>query len=224
MTDNNYTHLEVIVDRSGSMSNIVDDMEGGFATFLKEQRDVEGRMTVSITTFNTQAKTEISMTDISKVDGITINPAGGTALYDAIGTRIKTLGAQLKAMPESMRPGLVTVVIITDGEENSSREFNAADIKAMIDHQEEVYQWTFVYLGANQDAFAAGTAFGMKRGATMDYLATKAGVNNMYSGLTKGIAKVRRMKAGGQSVFSADVLSDEQDEEIVPQEVTSSSN
>lgn len=77
------------------------------------------------------------------------DPHGGTAMYDGIGTAIDEIGKWLSVMDESDRPSKNLIVIMTDGEENSSRKYTAEKVKDMIKHQEEKYNWTFVYMGTD---------------------------------------------------------------------------
>ncbi len=102
-----------------------------------------------------------------------MEPLGGTALNDAIGHMIVRLGNKFKTMPEDKRPAHVIVVIATDGAENSSREYTHAAVKQMVEEQTEKWQWTFVYLAANVDAFATGGAYGFAKGSTISVAGTR---------------------------------------------------
>ena len=75
------------------------------------------------------------------------SPGGGTAMNDAIAIAINRIGKWLSDMPEEERPSKNLIVIMTDGEENSSREYTLANVQEMIKHQAEKYNWTFVYMG-----------------------------------------------------------------------------
>ena len=77
-----------------------------------------------------------------------------TALLDAVGQAINQTSERLANLDEKDRPGLVIIVVMTDGLENSSREFSKSQVKEMIEHKRNEYQWHFIFLGANQDAFA----------------------------------------------------------------------
>ena len=92
-------------------------------------------------------------------------PRGSTALLDAVGRAINETGDRLAKTPEQDRPGLVVFVIVTDGQENSSKEFSKARIKEMIDEQQKKYNWQFTFLGANQDAFAEAGGIGIRSAA-----------------------------------------------------------
>jgi hypothetical protein len=75
------------------------------------------------------------------------SPGGCTAMNDGIGTAIDRIGKWLSDMPEEERPSKNLIVIMTDGEENVSKEYSLKQIKEMIQHQTEKYNWTFVYMG-----------------------------------------------------------------------------
>ena len=91
---------------------------------------------------------------------IRLIPRGSTALYDAVGQSVVHFGELLEAMDEDARPGTVQVIVVTDGEENSSKEFSAAEVKRLVTQQTETYSWGFVFLGANQDAVLTGATLG----------------------------------------------------------------
>lgn len=80
-------------------------------------------------------------------DTFVYSPNGCTAMNDGIGTAIDRIGKWLADMPEEERPSKNLIVIMTDGEENSSREYTLSRVKEMIQHQTEKYNWTFVYMG-----------------------------------------------------------------------------
>ena len=94
---------------------------------------------------------------------------GMTALLDAQGRTIVELGRELAAMPEDERPGKVLVLTITDGQENASKHFNLQQVGALIQQQRDVYQWQFVYMGANQDAVATAAAMNIPAGSAMTF-------------------------------------------------------
>ena len=137
-------------------------------------------------------------------------PRWGTALLDAVGKAINDTGQRLAAMPESERPGLVMMIIVTDGGENQSKEFTKKQIADMTKHQEDKYNWQFTYLGANQDAFAEAGGMGMSTG-TSGYAAHKS-----HEAYTAASAKVRR----GKAALLANAL-DTYDNEFTAEEVRS---
>lgn len=171
--NNDYTHITMILDRSGSMGTIRSDVVGGFNAFLDEQKKVPGKCTVTLVQFDSENPYDVlrHMTQLADVKplGEEYQPRSNTPLYDALGRGIVNTGIDLTALPEAERPGKVVFVIITDGLENASREYTSQKVGEMTKHQEEVYKWHFIYLGANQDAFAAGHGIGVQHANVSPY-------------------------------------------------------
>lgn len=174
-----YTHINVILDRSGSMQAVRSDVIGGFNAFLAEQKAVPGACTLTLVQFDGQDPYEVlrdfvPLTQVAPL-GAEYLPRASTPLYDAVGRGIVDTGGRLAGMPEADRPGKVVFVIITDGLENASREFDRDQVLKMIQEQSERYAWQFVFLGANQDALAEGAKIGVAAANAMTYDAAKAG-------------------------------------------------
>lgn len=175
MTNLDYTALLFIIDESGSMWGIAKDMEGGIQTLLEEQEKLPGKLTVDVAYFDGRFRYPVTLAAPSEA-GIRILPNGSTSLHDAIVRASSQFGQTLAGLAEDDRPGTVMVVIVTDGQENSSTESTKADVKALITEQQDTYNWNFVFLGANQDAVLAGESFGLRSGASLTYNASAAGV------------------------------------------------
>jgi uncharacterized protein YegL len=186
----------LIVDRSGSMVPIAKETQNGIRLFVSEQREIPGRATLSLYQFDHDHDTVHDFTPLRDVAPYTLVPRGNTALLDACGFAITTVGEKLAAMSEAERPGKVIVVIATDGQENFSREYTLAQVRDMITRQRELYGWEFAYIGANQDAFAEAGAMGIPKMSSMDYAHTNSGTKNAW--MANSAAATRY--AGGQSV------------------------
>lgn len=175
-----YTHIGILIDRSGSMYSIKDDMEGNLAEFLNKQKELPGICTVSIAQFDQQFEMLQSFVDIHELEKIRISPRGMTALYDALGKFIKRTGHSLSSIVEENRPSKVLIIVITDGQENASIDYTASEIKKMVELQEKIYSWDFVYLGSNQDALLEGEKFGNQRSKSLTYEANTRGINTAF--------------------------------------------
>ncbi|MFW9872522.1 MAG: hypothetical protein ACFFG0_05415, partial [Candidatus Thorarchaeota archaeon] len=141
-----------IIDRSGSMASIAKDAIGGFNTFLEEQKKVKGEATLTFIQFDTDYEIiheNKPLFDVPKLNESTFQPRGATALLDAVGKTIDSVGKRLSNMQENNRPEKVIVAILTDGEENSSKEYTLSKVREMITHQRDKYQWEFIFLAAN---------------------------------------------------------------------------
>ena len=192
-----YTHLIIILDASGSMSRIQDDVKGSFNEFLKKQREELGKTVFDLFQFNDEVKRLVVSADLAQFHEDLMskyNCTGCTALNDAACIAIDTVGREFANMPEEERPEHVLCVIITDGEENASREFTTEDIKNRIKHQQEVYNWDFRFLAANQDAFEAGESIGLGEDDCEDFIADKLGVEMMCCDLCSWADGVRHGK------------------------------
>ena len=167
----NYSHIELLLDRSGSMETIKTDMEGGIKTFLNEQRAARGLATFALRQFDDRYEVVIQPTplDLVRNDRIKLVPRGMTALLDAMGKSITEAGEYLASMDEDDRPEHVFFVIVTDGLENASHEWSKDKISELVKAQTEQYGWNFIYLGANQDAIAVAGDIGIAGANTMNY-------------------------------------------------------
>jgi uncharacterized protein YegL len=214
----NSTLIVKILDRSGSMSTIQNDMIGGFNTFIAQQKKIPGECKVSLYQFDYNYSfsnvVEViyenrPLQSVPELTTETFVPRGSTPLYDAVAFVIKSVGEQLAALSEEDRPEKVLVVIITDGEENASREWKPEQVKQMIEHQQNTYKWEFVYLGANQNAWTSGGHLGVKASSTLGYVASSGGTDAMWGSLSDKVGKYRST-LGAESVNFDDADKDAQ--------------
>lgn len=124
-----------------------------------------------------------------------------TALLDAVGRAIGETGERLAKVDESQRPRLVAFVIVTDGHENSSKEFKVETVREMITHQREKYSWQFTFLGADDKAFDQGEAMGMSAGDIAQYAAHKPAA--AYGAASAKVARSRAAVRAGLAAESA---------------------
>ena len=196
---NDSTLIVAVLDRSGSMHSIANDTNGGFNAFIAEQRETAGDVRVTLNQFDDQFETVFSDLPIDKVKPLHLVPRGMTALQDAIGRTITQTGELLAAKAEEDRPGSVIVLVMTDGYENCSREYSVDTVKDMIKHQEDVYNWKFIFLGANIDAVTVGSQYGFDVTRTATYGANTAGVTRSFA-TTSGL--VTNLRTGMDAAFS----------------------
>jgi uncharacterized protein YegL len=188
------TEIAVVIDESGSMEGLTQETITGFNKFLKDQQALPGEATMSVQLFNTGFRNLCLNTPIKDVKPLstdTYKAAGYTALLDAVGNLIDSLGKKFAAMNEDERPNKVVVVILTDGEENSSREYKLDQIKSKISEQQAKYGWTFLFLGANQDAFSNARGMGVPIANALNYAATSKGTKQAYGIAGQCVANVR---------------------------------
>lgn len=159
--------VNVILDKSGSMASKLNDVIEGFNAYLDGlAKEDKVDYLFSLTLFDTMVAhrdVAIPLASVHKLNKNLYVPGGNTALNDAIGITVRKV--------ESDRPQVdkVITVIMTDGEENSSREWTHDAVKALIDHKEQEGTWTFVFLGAAPNAWVQGRSLGIPLGNVAQY-------------------------------------------------------
>jgi len=201
MTDQNLTEIICIIDRSGSMQSIQADAIGGFNTFVDDQQKLdEGECRLTFAQFDDVYEVVhdgVPIKDVPPLTNETYEPRGSTALFDAIGKTINQVGNRLAGLPEEKRPGKVLVVILTDGHENASREFNRQQISDMVTKQRDQFQWEFIFLGAGIDAFDAGQQIGIMLCSTIAH--DSNGMAKGYKAVSRSVTSYRTSGTVGQS-------------------------
>lgn len=192
------TDITLVVDRSGSMASIRDDAEGGVNTFITDQAKEPRQALLTLVQFDTEYEFIHQGLPINQVPKYELHPRGATALLDAVGRAINETGERLVGMPEADRPGMVIFVVMTDGQENSSKEFTKAQIKEMIERQQNLYQWHFTFLGANQDAFAEAGELGIHAAGVANFAMHKVGA--AHKATSDKVARMRKQFAEDETV------------------------
>jgi hypothetical protein len=191
MTDANKTLIAALLDRSGSMSLIKTDTEGGFNNLIAEQRKQPGEVLVTLMQFDDIYETVYSNKPIGEVPSLVLAPRSMTALLDSIGKGISDIGTGLAALPEDERPGTVIFLIMTDGMENASREWTLESVKAKVTEQQQKFGWEFIFLGANMDAVEVAKGMGISLDSALTYSASSAGVTNTVAAASTYITRTR---------------------------------
>lgn len=190
------TEIIFLLDRSGSMAGLESDTIGGFNAFIEKQRQLKGEAMVTAVLFDDKYEILWNGVDVKKVKltGKEYYVRGCTALLDAVGKTILDIGYRLSAIEESKRPGNVIFVITTDGLENASKEFTYKKVKELIQHQQEKYNWSFIFLGANMDAAKEAESIGICKDDAYDFVASKTGIHTMYCTASNAVSEMRGKK------------------------------
>ena len=186
------TKIVFILDKSGSMAFCKNDVIGGFNTFIEEQKLLDGEAILSLILFSDHDEVLFDNVNIQNVEPLTDStyiPSGMTALYDAIGKAIDNTGILLHEMKEEDRPEKVIFVIMTDGEENSSTTYTKSLVQEKTQHQQDKYNWEFIYLGANQDAMTEAQAIGIHN--YTNYSASSFGTQSAYNTVSQSVSSYR---------------------------------
>ena len=162
----NYLKIIFVIDESGSMQGTESDVIGGFNNFIEQQKlHHQGKITFSLYKFNSYWSRILNDLPIEEIRPLTsgdYTPGGLTALYDTIGNAIADIENQSKYTKSEHKASMVMMVVITDGQENASREYDSRKIKQMIQELEQSENWQFIYLGADLNNFADAEILGLK--------------------------------------------------------------
>jgi len=191
------TELVFILDKSGSMGGLEKDTIGGYNSMLEKQKAVPGECLITTVLFDNDYELLHDRIDIRAVSPITEKEyavGGSTALLDAIGRTIHKIGNAQRNTADDYRAEKVMFVIITDGEENSSREYSAEKVKAQIQRQKEKYDWEFIFLGANIDAVETAGRFGIAPDRAQNYHADSEGTALNFRVMSDAVATFRECK------------------------------
>ncbi len=194
----NLTEIVFILDRSGSMGGLEADTIGGFNAMLERQKKAEGKALLSTLLFSNETELLHDREDIKRVTPLSARDyrvGGSTALLDAIGGAIRHIGELHRRASEDERPNHTLFVITTDGQENASRRYGYAELRRLIERQKETYGWEFLFLGANMDAVAAASRFGIDADRAVRYNCDSAGIALNYEAVGQAILTLREKSA-----------------------------
>lgn len=193
------TLLVFIIDRSGSMESIQDDMQGGIASTLKERIDTD--TVVTLAQFDGDYELVAERTPIKDLAPYRLMPRGNTALLDAIGRTITSTKYWLDETPEQERPERVMVVVVTDGMENASREWTRLQVTDAVSAR-MAEGWNFTFLGANQDAIQEGRSMGFRDQDSMTFATSKKGVANSFASVNSKLDRAQSMSADQMNLIA----------------------
>lgn len=210
----NSTKIAVVMDRSASMMEMRDQAIASFNGFVTGQQlaaQEAGDASLTLTMFDYRPQilyADVPIAHVKCLNKRTYAPEGGTALLDAVGATIDRMGTILAMTPEAERPDKVIVVIITDGEENSSQEYPSLNggyerIREKVRHQEDKYSWKFLYLGAGLGSREQGIAMGVSAQASYTYDSARMG--QTYTVMNNSVLRYRNSAGGANGMAAANL-------------------
>ena len=193
------TDITIILDKSGSMECLKDTVVNGFNEYFKKMKEAPGDNVWTLVQFDDAdhargASEQFPHTvferrqekDMALMEPSDYAPRGGTALVDAVCMSIKNIDARCSGVESEYKN---VVMIVTDGQENSSREFGTPKMREMIGERQSK-GWEFLFLAANQDAWSTAGQYNMQ----------STSVNNYgYAGMS---VQAGAVAAGGSNAFS----------------------
>jgi len=204
-------HVYFVLDRSGSMASIQSDVIGGFNSFVAQQRAQPGRCLMTLIQFDGQDPHEVlenarPIEQVPSLDARRFVPRGNTPLYDAMGHAIADAAIRTEKLEANGEPREeIVFVTFTDGLENASQEYSRSKVFELIRKREQA-GWSFIYLGANQDAYAESGRMGYARGSTQNFMADELGTKLAFSSSSEAIRRMRQAVAKGGPVDRANLF------------------
>ncbi len=183
-----------ILDRSGSMQKLTNDTIGGYNSFLDKQKQNPGKADVTTILFDDQYEVISQAVDLNEAKYLTSEEyfaRGSTALLDAMGRTVSnTLGTmeKEKLCPANRR---VLIMIMTDGLENSSKEYSKSDIKSLIETTTKEYGWNYIFIGANIDSVSEAKYLGISAKNAVNFSHDRTGVQKSFSLMDSAASEVR---------------------------------
>jgi len=194
------TEIVVVLDRSGSMGSIATETVEGFNKFLLEQQNAEGEAFITLIQFDDRYEMNYQSIPVKNASSLILGesfiPRGSTALFDAIGKTIENLKTERD----------VVFVIITDGEENSSKVYKKEAIFKMIESLTKEDEWKFLFLAANQDAIKSGESIGINSSNSLTYASNSRGTEKAFNTMSRKMSSYRSSKTAYFSSAGIDTL------------------
>ena len=186
-----------LLDRSGSMQGLAEDVVGGFNQFVADQALKPGKARLTAVQFDGTDPFEMivdarRIKDVPELTSDVYQPRGVTPLYDALGHLIKSADQRISYRAEKGRPEEDQLVIVfTDGLENASTKFERSKIFELIQDRMNA-DWTFVFMGANQDSYAEGDRLGIYGGNVQNYRGDGQGMREAWGSVDRAFGEYRR--------------------------------
>lgn len=209
------THIFFLLDRSGSMNSIANDVIGGFNAYVSSQMSGPDEALMTLVQFDSQNPHEVTcsasaMKDVEPLTPASYQPRGGTPLFDAMGHLVTdaSIWAEQVRDEGKFKPEVIFITF-TDGFENASSEYTREAIFQLIQRKQDNDGWSFVYMGANQDSYASGRQSGFEQDSTSNFRSDARGTRLAFEDLSVGTSKTRLKKSLGQQVRKGEFFENE---------------
>ena len=185
-----------LLDRSGSMASVAEDVIGGFNYFLAEQAGQAGECRMTVVQFDSEDPFEViaagkEPADVPELNDSVYQPRGLTPLYDAIGRLIKRADDRIARRSKAEKPAEdQLVVVFTDGLENNSHRYDRPEVFELVKKRQDD-GWTFVFMGANQDSYTESDKIGLDDGNVQNYAADSDNIAMAYQSMNRATSDFR---------------------------------
>ena len=196
----------IILDESGSMETIKAATLSGFNEVVQTIKGANQQLpdqhhTVTMVTFNglgTTTRLENQPAEqLAELTDALFKPNASTPLYDAMGRSL----LRMEWLVEKETNYTVLVSILTDGEENASKEFNSQQIQAMIERL-KLRNWSFTYMGANQDVQKIARSLSINQ--VVAFQTNEADMKVLFEKERKGRTEFYQKRSQGDSIQEAE--------------------
>jgi hypothetical protein len=192
--DSTITHITLVLDRSGSMHSVRDDAIGGFNAFVEQQRRLPGHATLTLIQFDDVFCEMYRAKPIGEVpflDADTFVPRGSTALYDALGRAVADTLEYVRDLDEGQRPAHVIVAILTDGQENASKEYTHQRVRSIVNEANAKPNWQVLFLASSLAVVEDARQLGVSRQTSMAFNASRKGTRIAFGQISGRVTDVR---------------------------------
>jgi hypothetical protein len=188
------THITLVLDRSGSMDAVRDDAIGGFNAFIDQQRAAPGRATLTLVEFDHEYTTVCRaqpIADVPRMDRDRFIPRGQTALYDAVGRSVAETAEHLASLPEDEKPARVIVAVLTDGQENASKEYSYERVRAILGEKATAAGWHVLFLASDLNVAATAVRMGVPESHTQTFERSSRGTRDAFTHVSRVVTSMR---------------------------------
>ena len=205
-----YTHVTLVIDRSGSMVSVVDEAQSGINALLEAQFALPGLLTVTLVEFDSEIETVTRMA--TKPVPYVLKPRGMTKLLDAVGGELEATQADIKALAKARRPDRVMFVVATDGDENSSSKHTLEGVRSTVESRRKKQKWIFQFIGAGDSAWQ-GTSMGMP---SASFSTSRAGARASWGAVSFAMKASRAMPVNraGDRLAVPRLIEDDEDQMV----------
>ena len=208
-------HVSFLIDRSGSMAGLAEDVVGGFNAFLATQKQETGDCTMTLVQFDTGNPFEVlhDATPIDKVPDLTrdsYQPRGATPLLDALGELVTSVDHRLTGLGTAEDQ---IVVVFSDGLENASTRWTRSTLFEAIEGR-KASGWTFVYLGANQDSYHEAGRIGFDDTNVQNFRGDGIGTRHAMGSVDRAVRDYRRSAPAAKQRLKQNLFDDLKEAEV----------
>jgi len=215
MKNENLTEIVCILDRSGSMQSIIVEAIGGFNGFLNDQKKEPGDCKLTMVQFDDRYElvhNGVNIQDVPELTKDTYVPRGMTSLLDAIGKTINDISDRYGKTEEINNPAKTIFFILTDGEENSSKEFNYNTINKMITEKKDKEKWMFIFASSDIKGKETAKGMGIADGNFMAFANNGVSQTRTYQSVNSVMSRMRSQTLADYSATLDNALTDEERE------------